>query len=194
MTPPAAGRTQECGREQARVRLAQAQAFLEVADLIGDDPDELATPNVAAALAVLAGIAAADAACCVCPRPPLTRPRPPSGRPERWSTAPTDCSEASDRSPAVDSPDRFTAAGASDHVEVPRPEPPRAGRVPQPRQPASRRVRLDGARCDPKQLGRGPGRDPALMDRVPRGRCPSGREQLVDVVREDRPGTVRRAA
>ncbi len=81
MTPPAAGRTQECGREQARVRLAQAQAFLEVADLIGDDPDELATPNVAAALAVLAGIAAADAACCVCPRPPLTRPRPPPGHP-----------------------------------------------------------------------------------------------------------------
>jgi hypothetical protein len=50
--------------EQARVRLAQARAFLEVAELVGTEQDELATPSVAAALAVLAGIAAADAACC----------------------------------------------------------------------------------------------------------------------------------
>jgi hypothetical protein len=41
-----------------------ARAFLEVAELVGTEQDELATPSVTAALAVLAGIAAADAACC----------------------------------------------------------------------------------------------------------------------------------
>jgi hypothetical protein len=53
-----------CDTEHARARLEQAHAFLEVADLVGTQKDELATPSVAAALAVLAGIAAADAACC----------------------------------------------------------------------------------------------------------------------------------
>jgi hypothetical protein len=61
---PQQGRTQECNRAQAAVRLSQARAFLEVAELIGAEDDELANDNVAAALAVLAGIAAADAACC----------------------------------------------------------------------------------------------------------------------------------
>jgi len=61
---PAAGRTQDCSRGQAAVRLNQARAFLEAAELIGSVDDELANDNVAAALAVLAGIAAADAACC----------------------------------------------------------------------------------------------------------------------------------
>jgi hypothetical protein len=65
MTPKALGRTQQCGRQQARVRLAQAKAFLEVAQLIDGEEDDLAHPGVAASLAVLAGIAAADAACCV---------------------------------------------------------------------------------------------------------------------------------
>lgn len=60
-----AGRTEECNRAQAVVRLTHARAFLEVADLVGDVDDELASDNVAVALAVLAGIAAADAACCV---------------------------------------------------------------------------------------------------------------------------------
>ncbi|MGH3715599.1 MAG: hypothetical protein ACRDT4_19390 [Micromonosporaceae bacterium] len=46
------------------MRIDQARAFLEVAELVGDEPDDLASPGVAAALAVLAGIAAADAACC----------------------------------------------------------------------------------------------------------------------------------
>jgi hypothetical protein len=46
------------------VRLDQAHAFLGVAELVGTQEDELATPGVAAALAVLAGIAASDAACC----------------------------------------------------------------------------------------------------------------------------------
>ena len=46
-------------------RLRQAESFVEVADMVttGSD-DDIATPGVAAALAVLAGIAAADAACC----------------------------------------------------------------------------------------------------------------------------------
>lgn len=64
MTPNPTGRTQECGKQQARVRLTQAQSFLEVAELVIDDEGELETVGVAAALAVLAGIAAADAACC----------------------------------------------------------------------------------------------------------------------------------
>lgn len=38
--------------------------MLEVAELVYDDPDDDALPGVAAALAVLAGIAASDAACC----------------------------------------------------------------------------------------------------------------------------------
>ena len=46
-------------------RLDQARAFLDVAKLVGDQDDDLATPNVAASLAVLAGIAASDAVCCV---------------------------------------------------------------------------------------------------------------------------------
>jgi len=58
------GRTQSCGDVEARVRLSQARAFLEVAELIGAEQDDLATPGVAAALAVLAGIAASDALCC----------------------------------------------------------------------------------------------------------------------------------
>lgn len=61
---PSTGRAQECNRAQAAVRLNQARAFLEVAELVGAEDDELANDNVAAALAVLAGIAAADAACC----------------------------------------------------------------------------------------------------------------------------------
>lgn len=58
------GRTQDCNRAQAAVRLAQARAFLDVAELVSGEDDELANDNVVAALAVLAGIAAADAACC----------------------------------------------------------------------------------------------------------------------------------
>lgn len=57
-------RTDTCGPAEARVRMDQALAFLEVAELVGDQDDDLATPNVAASLAVLAGIAASDAVCC----------------------------------------------------------------------------------------------------------------------------------
>ncbi len=62
MTPPRAGRTQPCSEDQARTRLAHARKFLEVAQLVGEDDPECA--SVAASLAVLAGIAASDAACC----------------------------------------------------------------------------------------------------------------------------------
>jgi hypothetical protein len=64
MSPRAAGKTQQCGTDHARTRIAHARAFLEVADLVGAEHDNVATPGVAAALAVLAGIAASDAACC----------------------------------------------------------------------------------------------------------------------------------
>jgi hypothetical protein len=64
MSPRSVGRTQNCGEVDGQVRLDQARAFLEVAELVGTEDDELATPSVATALAVLAGIAAADAACC----------------------------------------------------------------------------------------------------------------------------------
>jgi hypothetical protein len=59
------GRAQACGGPQARERQAQAKSFLEVAELTADvhDPD-LEYAGVAASVAVLAGIAAADAACC----------------------------------------------------------------------------------------------------------------------------------
>ncbi|WP_405055723.1 hypothetical protein OG474_23610 [Kribbella sp. NBC_01505] len=61
---PQKSRTQDCNRAQARVRLNQAREFLDVAEVVGDVESGLATEHVAAALAVLAGIAAADAACC----------------------------------------------------------------------------------------------------------------------------------
>lgn len=64
MAATRAGRTQACGSAQARTRAAQARSFLDVADLIAGEDDDLATPGTAAALAVLAGIAAADALCC----------------------------------------------------------------------------------------------------------------------------------
>lgn len=64
MSPRPTGRTQTCGPTDARTRLSQARAFLEVAELVGTEQHEIATPHVAAALAVLAGIAASDAACC----------------------------------------------------------------------------------------------------------------------------------
>jgi hypothetical protein len=54
----------QCGRSEALARLRQAEAFAMVAGLVLDDASDTATPGVAAALAVLAGIAASDAACC----------------------------------------------------------------------------------------------------------------------------------
>lgn len=61
----ARNRTQVCGTPQARQRLKQAQSFLEVAELTADVNDlSLEYASVAASVAILAGIAAADAACC----------------------------------------------------------------------------------------------------------------------------------
>ena len=61
------GRTAECAASEARARLRQAESFVHVADFsLGQSTtsEELPLRGVAAALAVLAGIAAADAVCC----------------------------------------------------------------------------------------------------------------------------------
>jgi len=62
---PKGVRTSTCTPQDARSRLRQAEAFVMAADLVLSDDTDTATPGVAAALAVLAGIAASDAACCV---------------------------------------------------------------------------------------------------------------------------------
>jgi len=56
-------RTQDCAHQDARKRLADARKFLEVAELVDDEPVRVSS-GVSASLAVLAGIAASDAACC----------------------------------------------------------------------------------------------------------------------------------
>lgn len=65
MSPRGPARTAPCTPADGRARLRKAQSFVTGAELVlgvGDDP-LLDLPGVAAALAVLAGIAAADAAC-----------------------------------------------------------------------------------------------------------------------------------
>jgi len=57
------GRAEVCGRPEARTRLSHARAFADTAELVLD-VDDNASLNVAASLAVLAGVAASDAACC----------------------------------------------------------------------------------------------------------------------------------
>jgi hypothetical protein len=57
-------RISPCTAAQGRSRLQQAESFLMVAELVLSDDTNSATPGVAGALAVLAGIAASDAACC----------------------------------------------------------------------------------------------------------------------------------
>ena len=58
-------RTAECSKSDAANRLKQSRKFLEVAQLVASEADTLETSaSVAASLAVLAGIAASDAACC----------------------------------------------------------------------------------------------------------------------------------
>lgn len=61
MTPRGAGRVIECSPAEARARRDQSRAFLEVADLVLTEARRDA--HVSAALAVLSGIAAADAIC-----------------------------------------------------------------------------------------------------------------------------------
>lgn len=63
MSPRAAGRTQVCGKADALTRLSHAHAFVDAAELVLDIDDD-GSENVAASLAVLAGVAASDAACC----------------------------------------------------------------------------------------------------------------------------------
>lgn len=64
MNARAVVRTQTCSPTQGRTRLEHARKFLEVAQLVGEDAEDDEYAGVATALAVLAGIAAADAACC----------------------------------------------------------------------------------------------------------------------------------
>ena len=64
MTPATSVRTQTCSEADAAARLRHARKFLDVAQLVADEGDDIEYANVAAALAVLAGIAASDAACC----------------------------------------------------------------------------------------------------------------------------------
>jgi hypothetical protein len=64
MSRGSAGRTQKCSQEDARTRLRNARKFLEVAALVAGEGDDIEYSSQAAALAVLAGIAASDAACC----------------------------------------------------------------------------------------------------------------------------------
>ena len=58
------GRTRPCDRADARTRFDNAQKSLEVAELAAGEREIPASRSVAAALAVLSGIASADAACC----------------------------------------------------------------------------------------------------------------------------------
>jgi len=62
--PRGAFRTQPCSEQDARTRLGHARKFLEVADIVAGEGDDVEFSSPAAALAVLAGIAASDAACC----------------------------------------------------------------------------------------------------------------------------------
>lgn len=64
MAGRAATRTQTCSATQARTRLGHARKFLEVAELTAGEARDVEYASAAAALAVLSGIAASDAACC----------------------------------------------------------------------------------------------------------------------------------
>lgn len=64
MNPAGSARTQPCSDADAAHRLRHARKFLEVAELLVEEGDDVEYASPAAALAVLAGIAASDAACC----------------------------------------------------------------------------------------------------------------------------------
>lgn len=60
-------RVQRCGEAEARRRLQHARQFLDVAEIAAEDQREdgnLEYGNASATMAVLAGIAAVDSACC----------------------------------------------------------------------------------------------------------------------------------
>jgi hypothetical protein len=60
----AQGRTRECGPAEAKKRLADAEKYLEIGELVESEADYPPSATVAAGLAVLASIAASDAASC----------------------------------------------------------------------------------------------------------------------------------
>lgn len=63
MSPRGQGRTASCSPQQARERLRQASGFLWWARTASEDVSDPINADVAASLAVLAGIAACDAIC-----------------------------------------------------------------------------------------------------------------------------------
>ena len=67
MSARRATRVAVCGRPEAAARLASAKAFLAVAELTQAEANDPVLPlhGVAAAIAVLVGIAAADTICCI---------------------------------------------------------------------------------------------------------------------------------
>jgi hypothetical protein len=64
LSPRSSARTQPCSAADAASRLRHARKFIEVAELIAGEGEDIEYSSQAAALAVLAGIAASDAACC----------------------------------------------------------------------------------------------------------------------------------
>lgn len=62
---PESSRTAPCSVTDARTRLKTARAYLEVAELVLGEKERDEYLNVAAGLAVLAGIAASDSICCM---------------------------------------------------------------------------------------------------------------------------------
>jgi len=64
VTPRRPARQERCGRAEATGRLAQADAYLVAARLVVDDPTDVANPGALVIVMLLAGVAAADAACC----------------------------------------------------------------------------------------------------------------------------------
>jgi hypothetical protein len=58
------GQIRPCSSGEARDRHDHALRFLEAAELVLEDTTQLGYSNVAGALAVLAGVAIADAVCC----------------------------------------------------------------------------------------------------------------------------------
>jgi len=64
VSPRHSGRTQTCSEGDATTRLRHAKKFVEVAELVAGEGDDVEYSSQATALAVLAGIAASDAACC----------------------------------------------------------------------------------------------------------------------------------
>lgn len=64
MTPRHPAKIQPCSKADATTRLRHARRFMEVAQLVAEEGEDVDYASASAALAVLAGIAACDAACC----------------------------------------------------------------------------------------------------------------------------------